>query len=86
VPSAECRDRPPNNHHLVAYLTMPNSELQLHTKQDLENARTRGQLVGWLQGGGAVLGVFLLLGFIGWLPALLLAGAVGFVAYKILKR
>ncbi len=54
----------------------------LYTKKDVDSARTKGELVGWIKGG--VVGVvgMLLLGVIGWIPTLAVIGVGGFVVYK----
>ena len=57
-----------------------------YTKTDLENARTKGQLIGWLQGAGVAFGVLLVVGLIGWIPAVLLAVGAAALAYKLFKR
>ena len=57
-----------------------------YTRTDLENARTKGQLIGWLQGAGVAFGVLLVVGLIGWIPAVLLAVGAAAVLYKLLKR
>ena len=56
---------------------------KIYSKTDLENARTKGQVVGWLQGGGVVVGGLLLLNVLGWLPGLLLVGGVGYLGYRM---
>jgi len=56
----------------------------LYTKKDVDKARTKGELVGWIKGG--VVGVvgMLLLGVIGWIPTLAaVIGVGGFVVYKV---
>ncbi len=55
----------------------------LYTKKDIDKARTKGELVGWIKGG--VVGVvgMLLLGVIGWIPTLAVIGVGGFVVYKV---
>jgi len=55
----------------------------LYTKKDVDRARTKGELVGWIKGG--VVGVvgMLLLGVIGWIPTLAVIGVGGFVVYKV---
>lgn len=55
----------------------------LYTKKDVDNARTKGELLGFLKGG--VVGVvgMLLLGVIGWIPTLAVIGVGGFVVYKV---
>ncbi|NNG16085.1 MAG: hypothetical protein HKM89_06350 [Gemmatimonadales bacterium] len=57
-----------------------------YTRTDIENARTKGQLIGWVQAGAVVLGGVLLLKAIGWLPVLLMIVGAGFIGYKVLTR
>ena len=57
-----------------------------YTRTDLENARTKGQMIGWVQAGAVVLGGMLLLKAIGWLPVLLVVAAATFIGYKVLSR
>ena len=57
-----------------------------HTDEDLELARTKGQVIGWVQGGAAVIVGGLVLNLLGWLPAVLVLGAVGWVAYKLVTK
>jgi hypothetical protein len=57
---------------------------RLTTKQELENARTRGQVVGWIQGAGAMLLIGVAVNLLGWLP-LIAVGALGaYVGYRVL--
>ncbi len=65
---------------------MTKTDLQLYSKTDLENARTKGQLVGLLQGAGGVLAAGLLLTFIGWIPAALVVGAGAYLLYRVFTR
>ena len=58
--------------------------VQLYTDQDLLKAQRRGKLVGWIQGGAAVVLAGLALQFIGWIPALLVLGVVGYGLFRIL--
>ena len=55
----------------------------LYTRKDVDSARTKGELVGWVK--GTALGVvgMLLLGVIGWIPTLAVIGVGGFVLYKL---
>jgi hypothetical protein len=62
---------------------MTRTDLELYTKSDLEKARTKGQLVGWVQGGAVVLAGAVLLSFLGWIPTLVVLGAGGFLIYKL---
>ena len=55
----------------------------LYTKKDVDNARTKGELVGWIKGGVVGVAGVLLLGVIGWLPTLAVIGVGGFVVYKV---
>lgn len=57
-----------------------------YTKTDLENARTKGQLIGWLQGAGVMFAVMFVVGIIGWIPGILLGAALALGLYKLLKR
>jgi len=60
--------------------------VKTHTRQDLENARTKGQLIGWIQGAGAVFALGLVLKFVGWIPVLVVGGAVGYLGYRLFFR
>lgn len=55
------------------------------TSQELENARTKGQLIGWVQGAAAFLVLGLVLKFIGWIPVIAVAGLGVFIGYKLLS-
>lgn len=57
----------------------------LYTDRDLTRARRRGKVVGWLQGGTAVLLFGIGYSLIGWIPTLLVLGLVGFVVYKLVR-
>ena len=61
-------------------------DLTLYSRAQLESARNRGQLIGWVQGGGAVLLGGIVLNLLGWIPTILVVGAVGWVLYKLLSR
>ena len=58
----------------------------IYTHEQLENARTKGQIVGWVQGGFAVGALLFLLQFIGWIPLLAIAAVLGFAGYKFATR
>jgi hypothetical protein len=55
------------------------------TKQELQNARTKGQVIGWIQGAGAVLALGIAIKFLGWIPVILVGGAVVYLGYKLLS-
>ena len=59
---------------------------KVYTETDLKRARTKGKMVGWLQGGGIVVGGALLWNFLSWIPLVLGGGAVAWVLYKLLSR
>lgn len=60
--------------------------VRLHSEQDLERARTKGQIVGWVQGAVVTFVGMLVLNFIGWVPLLLVLAVAGFGAYKYATR
>jgi hypothetical protein len=65
---------------------MTNTDLQLYSKADVENAQTKGQVIGWVQGASAVVVAGLVLSAIGWLPALIVVGGLVFVAVKVFGK
>jgi len=58
----------------------------IYTHDQLENARTKGQVIGWVQGGVAVGALFFLLQFIGWIPLIAVASLLTFMGFKIASR
>ncbi len=65
-------------------MAKPNSLTTTPTKRELENARTKGQIVGWVQGAGAVLVFGLVLNFLGWIPLIAIGGIGAYLAYRVL--
>jgi len=65
---------------------MTRTDLQLYSKSDLETARTKGQMVGWAQGAGSLIAVGLVLKLLGWIPAILVFGGVGYVIYRLFDK
>jgi len=61
-------------------------ETSIYTRQQLESARQKGQVIGWMQGAGSMFLLLMLLNFIGWIPAILLTGVVGFIGFKIFSK
>jgi len=55
----------------------------LYTKKDVDRARTKGEVIGWIKGGVAGVAGVMLLGVIGWLPTIAVMGVGGFVLYKV---
>ena len=66
--------------------TSESTELALFSKEQLESAKNRGQLVGWIQGAGAVIAAAIVWNLLGWIPLLLGVGAVGYVLYKLMSK
>ena len=58
----------------------------IYTHDQLENARTKGQVIGWVQGGVAVGALLFLLQFIGWIPLIAVASLLAFMGFKIASR
>ena len=59
---------------------------KVYTETDLKRARSKGRALGWLQGGGIVLGGTLLWKFLSWIPVVLGGGMVIWLLYKLLSR
>jgi hypothetical protein len=57
-----------------------------YTKKDVENARTKGQIFGWVQGGAVAVAGMILLGFIGWIPTVAVLGVGGYAVFRLLTR
>lgn len=64
---------------------MSKTDLKLYSGSDIESARTRGKIVGWIQGAGAMLLLSVALSMIGWIPTIAVAALVGYVLVKVLK-
>lgn len=56
---------------------------EIYTEKDVTNARTKGQLIGWLQGGAVGVSGMILLNYIGWIPAVAVVAVGGFALYKL---
>ena len=65
---------------------MTGTELKLHSKEELELARTKGQLIGWAQGAGSLIVLGLVLKLVGWIPALLIFAVVGWLLYRLFGK
>jgi hypothetical protein len=55
-----------------------------YTHTEVENARTKGQLIGWIQGGVVMFAGLWVLKLIGWVPTLLVVGVAVLLAAKVL--
>lgn len=65
---------------------MTKTDLQLYSSTDIENARTKGQVTGWVQGAGTLILAGLLLKVVGWIPAFLILGGVVWLGYKVFGK
>lgn len=60
--------------------------IKLHSSQDLEHAKTKGQVIGWAQGAAVTFIALFLFKLVGWIPALVILILLGFLGYKFVKR
>ena len=63
-----------------------NLPAKIYTENDLTKAKSRGKIVGWIQGAGAVIVAGMVLNLLGWIPTIVVVGGVGYLAYKLLSR
>jgi hypothetical protein len=59
---------------------------KVYTQKELTRAKTTSKVVGWLQGGGVVLGGAILWSMLGWVPVAVGVAAVGWVLYKLMSK
>jgi len=57
---------------------------KMYTHTEVANARTKGQIIGWVQGGVATFAALWVLNIVGWLPTIIIIGVVGVLAAKVL--
>jgi len=55
-------------------------------EKELARAKAASRAVGWLQGGGVVLGGAILWNLLGWIPVLIGLAAVGWILVKVMGR
>ena len=58
---------------------------KVYTENDVARARRRGQWVGFVQGSAVMVGSALLLNVLGWIPAVLTVGAIGYGGYRVYR-
>ncbi|MCH8122683.1 MAG: hypothetical protein IH853_06125 [Bacteroidetes bacterium] len=58
-------------------------ETSIYTKKQLNNARTKGQVKGWVQGAASTFLFLLLMKFVGLIPAIAVLGGLGYLGYRI---
>jgi len=63
-------------------------ETSIYTKDQLDKARVRGQIKGWVQGTISTVVLLALLKFLSWLwiPILILLGVLGISGYNYFKK
>ena len=63
-----------------------NLPAEIYTEKDIARARQNAKAMGWLQGGAVVFVGGWVLSLVGWIPTVLVAGGLGYVAYRLLTR
>lgn len=63
-----------------------NLPAKIYTEKEVERAKRSSKVIGWIQGAGVVLGASIVWNMLGWIPTVLVVGAVGYVGYKLLSR
>jgi len=58
---------------------------KVYTENDIARARRRGHWVGWVQGGAVMVAGTLVLNVLGWIPAVLTVGAIGYGGYRVYR-
>ncbi len=64
-------------------MTLPE---KIYTERDITRARRKGKAIGWLQGGGVVIGGAMILNFLGWIPTILVMIVVAYGLYRLLSK
>ncbi len=59
---------------------------KVYTEKELSRAKTTSRVIGWLQGGGIVLGGAILWNLMGWIPVIIGLIAVAWVLVKLMGR
>jgi len=61
-------------------------ETSIYTQEQLDTARDRSRVVGWIQGGLTTIAALLLLKMLGWIPLLILLAAAGYGGYRLFRK
>ena len=61
-------------------------ETSIYTQEQLDSARDRSRVVGWIQGGLTTLAALFLLKMLGWVPLLVLLAAAGYGGYRLFTK
>ncbi len=62
-------------------MTLPQ---KIYTQTEVTRAKNTAQVVGWAQGAGAVVVAGIAWQLLGWIPVVLVLGAVVWVLYRLL--
>jgi len=57
---------------------------KIYTEKEVTRAKNTAQVVGWAQGAGAVVVAAVAWRLLGWIPVVLVLGAVAWVLYRLL--
>jgi type IV secretory pathway TrbF-like protein len=57
---------------------------KIYTETEVTRAKNTAQVVGWAQGAGAVVVAAVAWRLLGWIPVVLVLGAVAWVLYRLL--
>lgn len=57
---------------------------KIYTEKEVARAKNTAQVVGWAQGAGAVVLAAVAWQLLGWIPVVLVLGAVAWVLYRLL--
>lgn len=57
-----------------------------YTEKELDRARTKANVVGWVQGAGVVIGGVIAWNLLGWIPVVIGVVAVGWVLLKLMSK
>ncbi len=63
-----------------------NLPVKHYTETDVALARQKGKVIGWLQAGAVMIAGSMILNVLGWIPTVLVVGAVGWGGYKWMTR
>lgn len=72
--------------HFHALAMAGKYETSIYTQEQLDSARDRSRVVGWIQGGLTMLAAVLLLKMLGWVPLLVLLAAAGYGGYRLFTK
>jgi hypothetical protein len=67
-------------------MTSSNLPEKTYTETQLTSAKDTSRVIGWFQGGAAVLGGAILWNLMGWIPVIVGVVVVGWVLMKLLSR